>query len=128
MLQSRDGGLTLVGSAGTYLPINPAEWLGGPLAIQQIVQRLPATLAVPMPADSAAMVIRVPEPKAQSGLAPGGIPIDRWIGLFVFVAVAVALLAFTVFGNRTSVGSTPPLITLVVWAAIGYRVLRRMRF
>ena len=126
MLQYRDGGMMLVGADGTYLPLNPAEWVGGPMAVQQIVQRLPATLAVPMPGESTATAISVPQPKAQSGFAPAGIPIDRWIGLFVFVAVAVALLAFTVFGNRTSVGSTPPLISLVVWAVIGYRVFRRL--
>ena len=128
MLQYGDGGILLVGADGAELPVNPDEWLGGPLVVQQIVQRLPATLALPLPGETTVTAIKVPPPKARGGLAIAGIPIDRWIGLFVFVAVAVALLGFAIYGSRTSLGSTPPLVSLVVWAALGYRLLRRFRF
>lgn len=127
MLRYGDGGILLVGADGAYLPINPAEWAGGPLVVQQVLQRLPATLAVPLPGETTGTAINVPQPKAQSGWAVAGIPIDRWIGLFVFVAVAVALLGFVIYGNRTSIGSTPPTISLVLWAVLGYRLFRRLR-
>ncbi|HEV2216865.1 MAG TPA: hypothetical protein VGV88_04735 [Candidatus Dormibacteraeota bacterium] len=126
LLRYDDGGILLVSADGSSLPINPTEWVGGPMVIQQIVQRLPATLAVPLPGESTGTTIKVPQPKAPTGFAVAGIPIDRWIGLFVFIAVAVALLAFTIFGNRTAIGSTPPLVSLVLWAALGYRILRRL--
>ena len=127
MLRYGDGGILLVGADGSHLPVNPTEWVGGPMVIQQIVERLPATLAVPLPGESTGTAIKVPQPKAPAGLAVAGIPIDRWIGLFVFIAVAVALLGFTIFGSRTSIGSTPPLVSLVLWAALGYRIIRRFR-
>ena len=128
MMQYGDGGILLVGADGAELPVNPEEWLGGTLAVQQIVERLPATVAVPLPGEKTVTAIRVPQTKARGGLGMAGIPIDRWIGLFVFVAVAVALLAFAFYGSRSSIGSTPPLVSLVVWAALGYRLLRRLRF
>src|SRR5207244_217191 len=91
MLQYGDGGILLVGADGAELPVNPDEWLGGPLVVQQIVQRLPATLALPLPGETTVTAIKVPPPKARGGLAIAGIPLGRWVGLSVFVAVAVAV-------------------------------------
>lgn len=120
-----DGGICLVGSDGSFVPINPGEWVQGPLAVQAVLQIVPAEVIVPLPGETTGMAIKAPASPASTGFAPAGIPVTRWIGLFVFVAVAVALLGFTVYGNGTRVGSGPPLVSLVIWSLIGLRFVRR---
>jgi hypothetical protein len=95
--------------------------------VQQILQAVPAELVVPNAGPTTPPMINVPAQAQARRLSVGGIPLDRWIALMVFVAVGVALLMFAVFGNSTGVGSGPPLISLVVWGVLAYRVYRWLR-
>ena len=125
VLRYGDGGICLVGSDGSILPINPTEWVQAPLAAQQIAQVLSPQLNVPLPAEQTALAIKVPA-QAQRGASPlAGISLERWIGLFVFVAVGVGLLVFA-FVASSRVGAGPSVISLLLWGAVGFRLLRRL--
>ncbi|HET7466857.1 MAG TPA: hypothetical protein VFL29_09325 [Candidatus Dormibacteraeota bacterium] len=122
-----DGGICLVGSDGSFMPINPGEWVQAPAAIQRVLQLVPPEVVAPIPNEKTVLAVNVPAPQPKSsGFAPMGVTVERWIGLFVFVAVAVALLAFAFFGNASRIGSGPPLISLVIWFLIGLRFVRRL--
>ncbi len=128
VLRYHDHGICLVGFDGSTLPINPREWAEGIAVIQQIMQIIPANRVVPMPpAESTALAVAVPAGAKGKVSTWRTIPLDRWIGLVGFVIVAVVLVGFAFFGNTSRVGSGPPLISLVVWSAFGYRLLRRLR-
>jgi len=125
VLRYGDGGICLVGSDGSILPINPTEWVQAPLAAQQIAQVLSPQLNVPLQAEQTALAIKVPA-QAQRGASPlAGISLERWIGLFVFVAVGVGLLVFA-FVASSRVGAGPSVISLLLWGAVGFRLLRRL--
>ena len=125
VLRYGDGGICLVGYEGSFLPINVTEWVQAPFAVQQILQVVSVRLMVPLPEEKTALVINVPL-KAARGRALSGISIDRWIGLGVFVLIGVALLAFAIFSGSTTVGNGPPVISLIIWGFIGYRLVRRI--
>ena len=127
-LRYHDHGICLVGFDGSSLPINPSEWPQGIVAIQRILEFIPADRLVPMPsAESTAVAIKVPEAATGKPSSVRTIPLDRWIALVGFVIVAVALLGFAIFGNNWGIATGPPLVSLVVWSLLGYRLLRRFR-
>jgi zinc protease len=128
LLQYHDHGITLVGFDGSSLPINPKEWPQGIVAIQQVMKFIPADRIVPMPpAESTAVAVRLPENTKGKASALRTISPPRVIALVGFVLVAVALVWFAIFGNISGFGSGPRLLSIVLWAVLGYRLLRRLR-
>jgi zinc protease len=126
VLRYHDHGICMVGFDGSSLPINPKEWPQGIVAIQRVMEFIPANRIVPMPpAESTALAVRVPEEGQRKAPALRTLSLPRLIAFAGFVIVAVALVGFAIFGNGSGVGSGPPLLSLLVWSVIGYRLLRR---
>jgi hypothetical protein len=122
-LSYTDGGICLVGSDSSVLPINPAEWVNGAAAVAQIRQVLSPQIVVPMPpTDTTAVAIKMPATTGRQR----DIPITRWIGLVVFVIIGLALLGFAGYGAATRIGTGPGVISLVIWGLIGFRYVRRL--
>lgn len=124
VLKYGDGGICLVGYEGSLVPINPAEWVQAAPAVQQILQVVSPQLSVPMPDEKTPVVMDLPNPSASRGRRGGGIPLDRWVGLGIFALIGIALLAFA-FTQGSRVGAGPPVISLLIWGLIGFRILRR---
>jgi len=126
VLRYHDHGICLVGFDGTSLPVNPREWPQGIVAIQRIMEFLPKDRIVPMPpAESTALAVRVPQDAKGRSSALRTISLPRVIALVGFVTVAVALVWFAIFGNVSGIGGGPRLLSIALWAVLGYRLLRR---
>jgi hypothetical protein len=123
VLRYGDGGRGLIGTDGTVVLINPTEWIGPETAIAHVDGSFPAHKVVTLPIANTPLAIDVP---SQAPAAPGyaGLSIGKLVMVGSFVAVGLVLVGYLIASFGTT-GSRVSIPSVVVWIAVGYRLLKR---
>jgi len=123
VLRYPDGGRGLIGDDGSLIILNLGEWIDGQTAIAHVDAIYPAhrVVAVAVPATPLAIDVPPPPPPARGFY---GMSVPRLAMVGVFLSVGLVLAGYLIASIGTT-GSRVSVPSLVVWAVVGYRLLRR---
>jgi len=108
---------------GVALVTGGATGIGAETAIAHVDGSFPAHKMVTLPIANTPLAIEVP---SQAPAAPGyaGLSIGKLVMVGSFVAVGLVLVGYLIASFGTT-GSRVSIPSVVVWIAVGYRLLKR---
>ena len=123
VLHYGDGGRGVIGTDGALVLVNQKEWIGGEAAVNHVDAIFPVHRAVTIPVAETPLAIDIP-PAAPVRAGLAGMSMGRLVTVGAFVAVGLVLAGYLVASVGTG-GSRVSIPSMVVWAIVGYRLLRR---